>query len=155
MTVIPVLPTAGHYFLWLYLLVWVLQGQSGVKAEGPENRPLFAVIKNKKSWAVKASIAILIPQNQRAWRWGSWLSRCRWSFVLIFSWVGAHFQEQRRTLLCIPGHGWSHSSGGELAPGIPSHTREKITQQPLEDSRLWIRTVLTSLSGWFGTILQM
>lgn len=66
MMVISVLPTAGHYCLWLYLLVCVLQGQSGVKAERPENRPLFAVIKNKESWAVKASIAILIPQNQRA-----------------------------------------------------------------------------------------
>ena len=45
-------------------------------------------------------------------------------FALIFSWVGAHFQEQRRTLLCIPGHGWSHSTRCRFAPGLPSQPQK-------------------------------
>ena len=47
MMVISVLPTARHYCLWLYQLVFVVQGQSHIGAEWPEKGPLFAVIKTR------------------------------------------------------------------------------------------------------------
>ena len=45
MMVISVLLTSRHYCLWLYQLVFVVQGQSRIGAEWPEKGPLFAVIK--------------------------------------------------------------------------------------------------------------
>ena len=47
MMVISVLPSVGHYCLWLYLLVFVVQGQSHIGTEWPEKGLLFAVIKTR------------------------------------------------------------------------------------------------------------
>lgn len=76
--------------------------------------------KTKNLWVVKASMATLIPQNLKDWRWRS----C----AFISSWVGARFQEQRRTLLLsVYSSGMADLKGqGVDSPSCPSsHTTER------------------------------